>query len=46
MLVLNRETGVYDENLTPSTGQDTLFEHYDQLIRGNLHYERGDHSVF
>lgn len=46
MLVLNRETGVYDENLTPSTGQDTLFEHYDQLIRGNLHHERGDHSVF
>lgn len=46
MLVLNPETGLYDETLTPSTGQDTLFGHYDQLIRGEIHHERGDHSVF
>jgi len=46
MLVLNPETGRYDETLTPSTGQDTLFGHYDQLIRGEIHHERGEHSVF
>ena len=46
MLVLNPETGLYDETLTPSTGQDTLFGHYDQLIRGEIQHERGDHSVF
>jgi divinyl chlorophyllide a 8-vinyl-reductase len=46
MLVINPETGLYDETLTPSTGQDTLFGHYDQLIRGEIHHERGDHSVF
>jgi divinyl chlorophyllide a 8-vinyl-reductase len=46
MLVLNPETGLYDETLTPSTGQDTLFGHYDQLIHGEIHHERGDHSVF
>lgn len=32
MLVWNAETGRYDEEATPETGSDTLFEHYENLI--------------
>lgn len=46
MLVWNAETGAYDRELTPSTGTETLFEHYAQLIKENRAVERGDHSVF
>ncbi len=46
MLVLNPETGRYDSNATPSTGQDTLFEHYARLVAGEAATERGAHSVF
>ena len=31
MLVLDQETGAYSEALTPSTGQETLFDHYRKL---------------
>ena len=46
MLVWNPETGKYDRDLTPSTGTETLFQHYEQLIKENRAQERGDHSVF
>lgn len=46
MLVLDPETGRYDENLTPSYGSDTLFEFYEQVTRGEARVERGDHAVF
>lgn len=46
MLVLNPETGQYDAEATPSTGSQTLFEHYARLIRGELRHERGEHAVF
>jgi len=46
MLVLNPETGRYDADATPSTGQDTLFEHYARLVAGEASTERGAHSVF
>ena len=46
MLVLNPETGEYDRDLTPSTGTETLFQHYETLIKENRAHERGDHSVF
>ncbi|MEY4091789.1 MAG: hypothetical protein RLZZ496_971 [Pseudomonadota bacterium] len=46
MLVLNPETGRYDDALTPSTGNDTLFDHYDRLLADEIQHERGDHSVF
>ena len=46
MLVLNPETGLYDASLTPSTGSDTLFDHYDRLLTDEIQHERGDHSVF
>jgi divinyl chlorophyllide a 8-vinyl-reductase len=46
MLVLNPETGRYDADATPTTGQDTLFEHYARLVAGEAALERGEHSVF
>ncbi|MGJ5180549.1 NAD(P)H-binding protein [Bradyrhizobium oligotrophicum] len=46
MLVLNPTTGRYDADATPSTGSDSLFDYYAQLIRGEAQAERGDHAVF
>jgi divinyl chlorophyllide a 8-vinyl-reductase len=46
MLVLDPATGRYDAAATPSTGSDTLFEHYARLVRGEASDERGDHAVF
>lgn len=46
MLVLNPETGRYDAAATPSTGTQTLFEHYARLVKGEVAAERGDHAVF
>jgi divinyl chlorophyllide a 8-vinyl-reductase len=46
MLVLNPATGRYDADATPSTGKDTLLEHYQGLFSGRLSAERGDHAVF
>ena len=34
MLVLNPKTGRYDAQLTPSTGTETLGEHYARLVKG------------
>jgi divinyl chlorophyllide a 8-vinyl-reductase len=34
MLVLDPKTGRYDAQLTPSTGTETLFEHYARLVKG------------
>jgi divinyl chlorophyllide a 8-vinyl-reductase len=33
MLVLNPETGRYDAEATPSTGTETLFDHYAALVK-------------
>jgi divinyl chlorophyllide a 8-vinyl-reductase len=46
MLVLNPETGRYDADATPSTGHDTLFDHYARVLNGETAVERGAHSVF
>ncbi len=46
MLVLDPTTGRYDAAATPSTGSDTLFDHYARLARGEATAERGDHAVF
>ncbi|WP_083220323.1 NAD(P)H-binding protein [Hoeflea olei] len=46
MLVLDPKTGRYDADATPSTGSDTLFGFYDQLVRGKARVERGEHAVF
>jgi divinyl chlorophyllide a 8-vinyl-reductase len=46
MLVLDHQTGRYDANATPSTGQQTLFDFYARLVSGAAVSERGDHAVF
>ena len=46
MLVLNPDTSRYDAAATPSTGTQTLFEHYADLLQGRAATERGDHAVF
>ena len=46
MLVLDPAPGRYDAAATPSTGSDTLFDHYARLVRGEVKDERGDHAVF
>ena len=46
MLVLNTETGHYDVAATPSTGTETLFAYYEQLLTGKATVERGEHAVF
>lgn len=46
MLVLDPETGQYSAEATPSTGSETLFEHYASLIAGEASDDRGDHAVF
>jgi len=46
MLVLDPQTGRYDAAATPSTGTETLVDHYAGLIGGKLKSELGDHAVF
>ena len=46
MLVLDEATGRYDAEATPSTGNETLFDHYARLVRGEVQHARGSQSVF
>jgi divinyl chlorophyllide a 8-vinyl-reductase len=46
MLVWNSQTQTYDADATPSFGTQTLFDHYQQLVSGQIYVQLGDHSVF
>ena len=46
MLVWDEATQRYDAQATPSTGTQTLFDHYARLISGQAEHERRDHAVF
>ncbi len=46
MLVWDSQTNRYNPESTPSTGNETLFEFYSQLVNGSATVERGDHAVF
>lgn len=46
MLVLDPVTGQYDAAATPSTGTQTLFDFYADVVGGTVAPERGDHAVF
>ena len=46
MLVLDPSTGRYSADATPSTGRQTLWDHYAALAAGEAAPERGDHRVF
>lgn len=44
MLVLDPGSGRYDAAATPSTGTETLFDHYAKLLRGEVTADLGDHA--
>ena len=46
MLVWDAQSGTYDAAATPSTGTQTLFDFYEDLVQGGQAPERGDHAVF
>ena len=46
MLVLDPRTARYDAVATPSTGTQTLFDHYRALVAGAAAPDLGDHAVF
>jgi len=46
MLVWDPLAARYDALATPSTGSQTLSDHYAQLVSGATQNERGDHAVF
>ncbi|MEO1476626.1 MAG: epimerase, partial [Pseudomonadota bacterium] len=46
MLVFDADTGRYDDDATPSTGSDTLFDYYADLVAVGGAVERGAHKVF
>lgn len=46
MLLWDAAAGRYDAAATPSTGTQTLWDWYAQVLRGEAAVERGDHSVF
>ena len=46
MLVWDEQSGSYDASATPSTGTQTLFDFYADLVKGGEAPERGDHAVF
>jgi divinyl chlorophyllide a 8-vinyl-reductase len=46
MLVWNPTTNSYDAAATPSTGTQSLLDHYAKVIQSNAVIKRDDHSVF
>ncbi len=46
MLVWDAAAGRYSPEATPSTGRQTLWDHYAALAAGAAAPERGDHQVF
>ncbi len=46
MLVLDPASGRYDADATPSTGTQTLREHYAALLSGAAVHDSGEHAVF
>ncbi len=46
MLVWDANAKRYDADLTPSHGAQTLFDAYDEWVKGEAMPERGDHAVF
>jgi divinyl chlorophyllide a 8-vinyl-reductase len=46
MLHWDAAAGRYDAAATPSTGSDTLADHYARMLRGEVGDDRGDHAVF
>lgn len=46
MLVWDPATGQYDADATPSTGSETLGDHYRKILAGERKSDLGDHAMF
>lgn len=46
MLVWDENKQIYDARATPEFGEDTLFDHYADLVAGRAQHDSGAHSVF
>ena len=46
MLVWDAAAGAYDAGATPETGQDRLFDYYEEVITGQARVDLGAHAVF
>jgi divinyl chlorophyllide a 8-vinyl-reductase len=46
MLVWDAAHERYDAEATPSTGTETLRDHYARMLRGEVADDRGEHAVF
>jgi divinyl chlorophyllide a 8-vinyl-reductase len=46
MLVRDPQSGTYSADATPSTGRETLFDHYRAVLGGRAYSQLGDHAVF
>lgn len=46
MLVWDAAAGAYDAEATPETGQDRLFDYYEEVISGRARVDLGAHAVF
>jgi divinyl chlorophyllide a 8-vinyl-reductase len=46
MLVWDPVTGKYDAEATPSTGSETLADHYQKMLAGERTADLGDHAMF
>ena len=46
MLVWDAAAGAYDAEATPETGQDRLFDYYEEVITGQARVDLGAHAVF
>lgn len=46
MLVWDTDSGRYDASRTPEWGQETLQDHYQQLVAGEKNVDLGEHAVF
>ena len=46
MLVFDAARGCYDADATPSTGAETLFDHYARVVSGAASVDLAEHAVF
>jgi len=46
MLVWDKDTGRYDAAATPAFGEDSLRDHYQRMVQGEVKADLGDHAIF
>ncbi|MFU8899114.1 MAG: NAD(P)H-binding protein [Roseinatronobacter sp.] len=46
MLVWDKDAGRYDAKATPAFGEDSLRDHYQRMIQGEVEADLGEHAMF